>query len=96
MFLKEEEVCLLLYTLTIHLSLQLLSTKKMYDFEVYRDNELRRKDAWPDGEVYICHGQPRCILKAHELVDECNICLLIKANDKRSTRQIMKDMRRAH
>lgn len=48
---------------------------------------------WPHGMVYICHGLPRC-LNIHN--SECRDCYSIQANDPRSSREILKQLRRVN
>jgi hypothetical protein len=46
----------------------------------------------PDQLIVICQGKPRC----EETEEQCEMCLIVEAGDKRSSEQIIKEMRRTH
>jgi len=61
--------------------------------EQHETIENARVDAWPLEIIIICQGEPRC---TEEPYDDCKLCMRIRADDRRSTRQILNEMRRSN
>jgi hypothetical protein len=64
---------------------------------MYQDEQLellqqQRLMSPPDQLIVICQGQPRC----EETDDQCEMCLIVESGDKRSSEQIIKEMRWNH
>jgi hypothetical protein len=64
---------------------------------MYQDEQLellqqQRLMSPPDQLIVICQGKPRC----QEEDDQCEMCLIVESGDKRSSEQIIKEMRWNH
>jgi len=57
--------------------------------------ERARADNWPDNLVWICLDDPKCD-NPEPSEGMCEDCVVIRADDKRSSRQILKEMRRVN